>query len=207
MYSGPCAGCKFLRRKCTSSCLFAPYFPPDQPQRFAHVHKLFGASNLSKLLLDIPEPQREDAVKTFVYEADARVNDPVYGCVGAVSILQQRIDQLQVPAASAPPPAAAAVSMPRPCCARRDRRNTAVVPHPGRGLSRPCDDAANPYSRLPMPWGGMGSAVGVGHIPGLAAVEATSMDMTTFPGSQGTYSASSSSHLSALSLLPPDLPP
>eukprot|EP00850_Spirogloea_muscicola_P019751 SM000198S05322 [mRNA] locus=s198:232631:235134:+ [translate_table: standard] len=80
-------------------------------------------------------------------------------------------------------------------------------PVPRGPAAPPAWRAVNPYSRLPMPWGGMGPAVGVGHIPGLAAVEATSMDMTTFPGSQGTYSASSSSHLSALSLLPPDLPP
>jgi hypothetical protein len=35
-----CAACRVLRRKCTAQCLFAPYFPPDQPQKFAHVHKV-----------------------------------------------------------------------------------------------------------------------------------------------------------------------
>ncbi|KAG0620931.1 hypothetical protein M758_4G255800 [Ceratodon purpureus] len=37
--SSVCAACRVLRRKCTAQCLFAPYFPPDQPQKFAHVHK------------------------------------------------------------------------------------------------------------------------------------------------------------------------
>lgn len=39
--------------------------------------------------------QRGDAVSSMVYEANARVRDPVYGCVGAISSLQQQIDMLQ----------------------------------------------------------------------------------------------------------------
>ncbi|KAK1283881.1 LOB domain-containing protein 4 [Acorus calamus] len=31
----------------------------------------------------------------MVYEANARVRDPVYGCVGAISSLQRQVDQLQ----------------------------------------------------------------------------------------------------------------
>ena len=43
----------------------------------------------------MPEQQRGDAVSSMVYEANARVRDPVYGCVGAISCLQQQIDTLQ----------------------------------------------------------------------------------------------------------------
>eukprot|EP00249_Psilotum_nudum_P010722 c22720_g2_i1 orf=416-1141(+) len=93
--SSPCAACKFLRRKCTPECVFAPYFPPDQPQKFANVHKIFGASNITKLLNELPQHQREDAVNSLAYEADARVKDPVYGCVGAISVLQRQVIQLQ----------------------------------------------------------------------------------------------------------------
>lgn len=39
--------------------------------------------------------QRADAVNSLVYQADARVRDPVYGCVGAISALQQQLAQLQ----------------------------------------------------------------------------------------------------------------
>lgn len=31
----------------------------------------------------------------MVYEANARIRDPVYGCVGAISCLQQQVDTLQ----------------------------------------------------------------------------------------------------------------
>ncbi|KAF2283682.1 hypothetical protein GH714_013829 [Hevea brasiliensis] len=93
--NSPCAACKFLRRKCTQECVFAPYFPPDQPQKFANVHKVFGASNVAKLLNELNTVQREDAVNSLAYEAEARLHDPVYGCVGLISILQHRLKELQ----------------------------------------------------------------------------------------------------------------
>ncbi|KAK9048558.1 hypothetical protein SSX86_032477 [Deinandra increscens subsp. villosa] len=93
--NSPCAACKFLRRKCTQECVFAPYFPPDQPQKFANVHKVFGASNVAKILNDLNTTQREDAVNSLAYEADARLRDPVYGCVGLISVLQNRLKQVQ----------------------------------------------------------------------------------------------------------------
>nr|KYP47989.1 LOB domain-containing protein 36 [Cajanus cajan] len=93
--NSPCAACKLLRRKCTQECVFAPYFPPDNPQRFACVHRVFGASNVAKLLNELSMAQREDAVKSLAYEAEARLRDPVYGCVGFISLLQQRLRQIQ----------------------------------------------------------------------------------------------------------------
>ncbi|KAJ9135369.1 hypothetical protein P3X46_032560 [Hevea brasiliensis] len=91
----PCAACKFLRRKCLPDCIFAPYFPPEEPQKFANVHKIFGASNVSKLLNEVLPHQREDAVNSLAYEAEARMKDPVYGCVGAISVLQRQVIRLQ----------------------------------------------------------------------------------------------------------------
>lgn len=48
--ASPCAACKMLRRRCAQDCVFAPHFPADEPLKFANVHKVFGASNVSKLL-------------------------------------------------------------------------------------------------------------------------------------------------------------
>ncbi|KAM6578335.1 hypothetical protein CsatB_030172 [Cannabis sativa] len=94
--SSPCASCKLLRRRCAKDCIFAPYFPSDDPHKFAIVHKVFGASNVSKMLQELPLHQRADAVSSLVYEANARVRDPVYGCVGAISYLQTQVSQLQM---------------------------------------------------------------------------------------------------------------
>jgi hypothetical protein len=45
---------------------------------------------------ELPIHQRGDAVSSLVYEANARVRDPVYGCVGAISYLQNQVSQLQM---------------------------------------------------------------------------------------------------------------
>ncbi|KAK8592157.1 hypothetical protein V6N13_062743 [Hibiscus sabdariffa] len=94
--NSPCASCKLLRRRCAKDCIFAPYFPSDDPHKFAIVHKVFGASNVSKMLQELPVQQRADAVSSLVYEANARVRDPVYGCVGAISFLQNQVSELQM---------------------------------------------------------------------------------------------------------------
>ncbi|KMZ72011.1 putative LOB domain protein 18 [Zostera marina] len=94
--AGPCGACKFLRRKCVSGCIFAPYFDSEQGAvHFAAVHKVFGASNVSKVLLHIPPHKRLDAVVTICYEAQARLRDPVYGCVAHIFTLQQQVANLQ----------------------------------------------------------------------------------------------------------------
>ncbi|CAK7347928.1 unnamed protein product [Dovyalis caffra] len=93
---GPCGACKFLRRKCVPGCIFAPYFDSEQgAAHFAAVHKVFGASNVSKLLLHIPIHKRLDAVVTICYEAQARLRDPIYGCVAHIFALQQQVVNLQ----------------------------------------------------------------------------------------------------------------
>lgn len=92
----PCASCKTLRRKCINECVFAPYFPPDQPQRFESIHRVYGASNVAKILSDLPTAaERAEAVTSLVYEAEARLKDPIYGCVGSICILQHKLKRIQ----------------------------------------------------------------------------------------------------------------
>ncbi|CAF1873264.1 unnamed protein product [Brassica oleracea] len=97
---GPCGACKFLRRKCVRGCVFAPYFDAEQgTASFAAIHKVFGASNTSKMLLRLPLHKRLDAVATLGYEALARVRDPVYGCVmnlqAEIAHVQARLSMFQ----------------------------------------------------------------------------------------------------------------
>lgn len=51
----PCAACKILRRRCVEKCVLAPYFPPTEPLKFTIAHRVFGASNIIKLLQVIKE--------------------------------------------------------------------------------------------------------------------------------------------------------
>ncbi|XP_047091296.1 LOB domain-containing protein 29-like [Lolium rigidum] len=94
--SSPCGACKFLRRKCANGCVFAPYFSHEQgAAHFAAIHKVFGASNASKLLTHLPASDRCEAAVTMSYEAQARLCDPIYGCVAHIFSLQQQVVNLQ----------------------------------------------------------------------------------------------------------------
>ncbi|PON62590.1 Lateral organ boundaries domain containing protein [Parasponia andersonii] len=97
----PCGACKFLRRKCVRGCVFAPYFCHEQgATHFAAIHKVFGASNVSKLLAHLPVSDRPGAAITISYEAQARLKDPIYGCVSHIFALQQQVINLQAQLAS-----------------------------------------------------------------------------------------------------------
>ncbi|XP_047313931.1 LOB domain-containing protein 30-like [Impatiens glandulifera] len=91
-----CGACKFLRKKCVEDCIFAPYFNSGEGTvNFAAVHKVFGASNVTKLLTIIPIHKRLDTVLTLNYEAHARLRDPIYGCVSQIRDLQNQVINLQ----------------------------------------------------------------------------------------------------------------
>ncbi|XP_047340305.1 LOB domain-containing protein 30-like [Impatiens glandulifera] len=92
----PCGACRYLRKKCLDNCIFAPYFNSDQgTANFASIHKIFGASNVTKLLTNIPIDKRPEAVRTLNYEAYARLQDPIYGCVSQIFGLQNQVINLQ----------------------------------------------------------------------------------------------------------------
>ncbi|PHT68890.1 LOB domain-containing protein 1 [Capsicum annuum] len=50
---------------------------------------------------ELPESQRADAVSSMVYEANARLRDPVYGCAGSICQLQKQVSDLQAQLAKA----------------------------------------------------------------------------------------------------------
>ena len=54
-----------------------------------------------KFFQELPESQRADAVSSMVYEANARMRDPVYGCAGAICQLQKQVNELQAELARA----------------------------------------------------------------------------------------------------------
>ncbi|XLR49345.1 hypothetical protein S83_000017 [Arachis hypogaea] len=91
--STPCAVCKYRSRKCTPECIFAPYFPANNPERFECVRRLYSASKVGKFLVERPPSQREDMVKALAFEWKARYHNPVYGCTLEIMILKHLIDQ------------------------------------------------------------------------------------------------------------------
>ncbi|CAL5191525.1 unnamed protein product [Lathyrus oleraceus] len=96
MIYGRCAACKNQRRRCPPDCIFSPYFPPNDPQRFAFVHRIYGASNVGKKLQQLPHYVRGEAANNLYLEAKCRIQDPVYGCVGIISKLYQQIHDAEI---------------------------------------------------------------------------------------------------------------
>ncbi|XP_057858052.2 LOB domain-containing protein 1 [Cryptomeria japonica] len=90
-----CGACRIQRKKCSDKCLLAPYFPPTDIRKFVIVHRVFGVTNIVKLLHDLPVEKRGDAVSSMIYEASVRIQDPVYGCAGAIRRLEQQVSELQ----------------------------------------------------------------------------------------------------------------
>lgn len=75
-----CAACNFQRRKCSQDCLLSCYFPANNPEMFNNAHRLYGVSNMVKILNRIPKEKRDLAMRTIIYESYVRVLFPVHGC-------------------------------------------------------------------------------------------------------------------------------
>uniref|UniRef100_A0A7N0VEZ1 LOB domain-containing protein n=1 Tax=Kalanchoe fedtschenkoi TaxID=63787 RepID=A0A7N0VEZ1_KALFE len=148
----PCAACKLLRRRCSKDeCAFAPYFPAEDPVKFATVHRVFGASNVNKMLQDLPAQHRGDAVSSLVYEANARVRDPVYGCVGAISALQQQIHVLQAQLALTQAEVLHLRSLSASQAAAALRKTGDVITSPTAAVHHPHGSALVPSSTSSLP--------------------------------------------------------
>ncbi|KAF8081434.1 hypothetical protein N665_0887s0021 [Sinapis alba] len=87
-----CAACKYQRRKCAPDCLLAPYFPHDRHRQFLNAHKLFGVSNITKIIKDLSPQDKDAAMYTIMFQSDARANDPIEGCYSIIRKLQYQIE-------------------------------------------------------------------------------------------------------------------
>ncbi|XP_052196018.1 LOB domain-containing protein 27-like [Diospyros lotus] len=83
--SQACAACKYQRRKCISNCPLAPYFPANQTKMFQNAHRLFGVHNIMRILnLMTTQEQKDEAMKSIIFESDMREMFPVTGCLGII---------------------------------------------------------------------------------------------------------------------------
>ncbi|MCL7026658.1 hypothetical protein MKW94_002691 [Papaver nudicaule] len=91
--SQACAACKYQRRKCSSDCLLKPYFPADQPKMFQNAHRLFGVSNMLKIIKPLPPYQKTEAMRSIIYESNIRDRHRVHGCVAIIQQLEFQVQQ------------------------------------------------------------------------------------------------------------------
>ncbi|KAG9141457.1 hypothetical protein Leryth_001905 [Lithospermum erythrorhizon] len=90
--SQACAACKYQRRKCASDCLLAPYFPQNRQGQFINAHRLFGVSNITKIIRPLDQQSKDEAMRTIIFQSDVRATDPVGGCYRIIQDLQRQID-------------------------------------------------------------------------------------------------------------------
>ncbi|CAO2840194.1 unnamed protein product [Amaranthus hypochondriacus] len=86
-----CAACKYQRRKCAPDCLLAPYFPHHRQREFLNAHKLFGVSNITKIIRDLTPTQKDQAMESIIFQSNMRAKDPVNGCLGLIRHLEYQI--------------------------------------------------------------------------------------------------------------------
>ncbi|KAK1282425.1 LOB domain-containing protein 22 [Acorus calamus] len=53
-----------------------------------NAHRLFGVSNILKIIRDLEPNLKCEAMRSIIFQSDARANDPVYGCVGIIKNLE-----------------------------------------------------------------------------------------------------------------------
>ncbi|XP_059638964.1 LOB domain-containing protein 22 [Cornus florida] len=91
-----CAACKYQRRKCAPDCILAPYFPHDRQKQFLNAHKLFGVSNITKIIRKLDKHKKDLAMRTIIFQSDVRASDPVGGCYRIICELQRQIEYSKV---------------------------------------------------------------------------------------------------------------
>ncbi|XP_052171637.1 LOB domain-containing protein 22-like [Diospyros lotus] len=93
--SQACAACKHQRRRCGPECLLAPYFPAHQQKQFLNVHRLFGVSNVTKVIKSLQQKplEQKNAVNSMIFQANVRASDPAGGCYRIIQDLKRQIER------------------------------------------------------------------------------------------------------------------
>ncbi|XP_072994918.1 uncharacterized protein [Typha latifolia] len=87
-----CAVCKYQRRKCNPDCPLAPYFPADQQRQFLNAHRLFGVRNILNIIKPLEPVQRAEAMRSIIFQSNARAYDPVGGCYRIILELERQLE-------------------------------------------------------------------------------------------------------------------
>ncbi|XP_020577312.1 LOB domain-containing protein 35-like [Phalaenopsis equestris] len=90
--SSACAACKYQRRKCSPDCTLAPFFPAEKHLQFINAHRLFGVSNILKILKSVDESHRQEAMNSIIFQSNIRAQDPSGGCYRIILNLQRQIE-------------------------------------------------------------------------------------------------------------------
>ncbi|XP_021739443.1 LOB domain-containing protein 9-like [Chenopodium quinoa] len=86
-----CAVCQIQGLICDANCLLAPYFPAEKEQEATNILKVFSYDYITDILKDIHSTQHDIAIKVIAFNAEARLRDPVGGCMPTILTLRRNI--------------------------------------------------------------------------------------------------------------------
>ncbi|WJX52125.1 hypothetical protein P8452_38267 [Trifolium repens] len=89
-----CAACRRQRKKCMRDCILAPYFPLNKLQEYKQVLRVFGYSNVTKMVQNLGEQERQNAINSIKWEAKMWTQDPISGPFGAYNVACKTITHL-----------------------------------------------------------------------------------------------------------------
>ncbi|KAG6509241.1 hypothetical protein ZIOFF_034632 [Zingiber officinale] len=89
-----CAACNHMHHRCLPNCIFAPYFPATSPS-FGYISQVYSCNNIKKILQSAPVEKRTRKAESLAFEAEARIRNPEFGCVGYIHLLQQHWAQIE----------------------------------------------------------------------------------------------------------------
>ncbi|KDP21035.1 hypothetical protein JCGZ_21506 [Jatropha curcas] len=84
-----CAACKHQRRKCNDNCLLKPCFGLERIEEFQAAQRVFGISNLNKMIKSLQAQDRHKAIESVIWEASIWKKDPINGPLGQYRKLEQ----------------------------------------------------------------------------------------------------------------------
>nr|GMC78886.1 LOB domain-containing protein 2-like [Ipomoea batatas]GMC88240.1 LOB domain-containing protein 2-like [Ipomoea batatas] len=94
--SPACAACRHQRKQCKAKdCVLWPHFPSDRMVDFLAVHRVFGISNVTKMLRELSNDERAAAAASLLWEAHSWTEDPVHGPLGKFNRLEQELNALK----------------------------------------------------------------------------------------------------------------
>ncbi|KAL6562095.1 hypothetical protein OROGR_003102 [Orobanche gracilis] len=91
-----CAACRNQRKKCPSNCILRPHFPANKSVGFMAVHKIFGVSNMTKMMKEAKSlVEQNEIAKSLYWEAAMWAQDPIGGPYGVFTRLHDEIRVLR----------------------------------------------------------------------------------------------------------------
>ncbi|KAM7494183.1 hypothetical protein LguiB_028792 [Lonicera macranthoides] len=96
-YTGSsCAACTYNRKRCQPWCEYAQIFRDViSRQDYRTIFTVFGVKNVADILQNIPEYQHLETLYSFLFEAKARIENPIKGCTALLASLEQKVEELQ----------------------------------------------------------------------------------------------------------------